>query len=135
MKLQNKFILYSIVLLSLFLLASTYILADENIPDKGARYIFKTWKYDIIDGSYVGTIHYKKIIYNSLGEDYNVVSFFESNTTKVKKAKLTVLSADGKELYSKEKNILINSVDLVLLEDMMITVHIICMQKLHSFRI
>ena len=103
MKLLNKNIQQFIIFLALSVVSTTFAIADNTVPEKGARYLFKTWEYDIADGTYVGKVHYRIIIYNKLGEDYNVVSFVENNSTKVKKVKLQVLSIDGKVLFTKEK--------------------------------
>lgn len=84
-------------------LADSTIVADDIIPEKGAKYLFKTWQYDISNGKYVGKIHHRKIIYNKLGEDYNGVYLYENSSSKIKKVKMQVLSQTGKVLYTKEK--------------------------------
>ncbi len=103
MKQLNKISSYLFIVLFLLSGMTANSFADESIPEKGAKYLFKTWEYTIDDGAYTGKVHLRKIIYNKLGEKYNAAYFIENKFTTIKKAKLRVSSIDGKELYTKEK--------------------------------
>ena len=103
MKRPNKFILFNLFIIILSAFVSIQINADTSIPVNGAKYLLKSWEYEIIDGTFIEKVSLKITIYNTLGEQYNRVYFYENNSSQVDDVSLSVLNTDGSILYKREK--------------------------------
>lgn len=103
MKKTNLYVKLTVSLFLLLGILHVSVSADDAIPTNGARVLFDSWDYEINNGAFIEKRHFQKVIYNKLGEQYNRVFLHEDDFSKVSEANLIVYSAEGKELFKKEK--------------------------------
>ena len=95
-----KSAIYSFIFLLLFFSLS---IAEEEIPENGARFEFIKHDVKIKGSEYTETVHKKITIYNSLGENYSEISILENGYCKLNNVSIKVFDTAGNKLYEKKK--------------------------------